>query len=787
MKQFFRNFRKQKTVGTLNICGLSLGIMVSVTVGLWAINELSFDNFHKNGERMYRVVQNFRYSSKPVRAATAFKPLGELAAAEIPEIEQMCRVVIENNGIEIDQITYFNVRNIITDHNFFSFFTFPLKEGDIKTAFSAPDNVIFTESAARKYFPNENPMGKTVRFHGWTFTVSAIMYDMPKNSHIQADVVFPLFSFFKDWQWESSFNYDTYFILLPGTDIHSIENKVTQINKRGISTFIRDANFSVDLEPLKEIHFSKTSAGFDSAVKGNKGLLNTFIGVAIAILIIACINFTNLFISTSFIRAKTIGIKKSLGAGKKLLIVDFYKETAIYILIAIFLGILLTTVALPVFNNYTRSNVVLDFFSPGLYIFTVSLFIITILMAGSFPAFQMTKFGVIETLRGKFRGKRMSVFQKILIIIQFTTSICLLIIVLFFAKQIDQILDQDLGFDNKNIVYMNGWRDFGRDYKALREELVQDPSIMDVAMKQYDLPLEMGNGIGGKNVENGEQILLDLSEVSPNYFDFFRMEFIAGENPLYQESAASSRFCVLNERAVQLLGLKDPVGKSFQIISIGGKLSENEGKEYVVKGVIRDSYVKSLYQEPDAQMYLNLSRDDHNPIFFKIAGDPQRAIRTIEKKWKQMLPNVPFEYHYLDTTYEAQYASEMSARNVLSYALVITLIITVMGLYAMIFYSTQRRIKEIGIRKINGATVLDLLALLNKDTIIWIIISFLIACPVSYYFVARWLDGFVVKTSLSIWVFLGAGALSFIIAMLTVCYQTWKAANMNPVDAIQNE
>ncbi len=785
MKQFFRNFRKQKTVGILNICGLSLGIMVSITVGLWAINELSFDNFHKNGERMYRVVQSFEYGSIPIKAATAFKPLGELAAAEIPEIEQMCRVVIENNGIEIDRITYFNVRNIITDHNFFSFFSFPLKEGDIKTAFSAPDNVILTESAAKRYFPNENPIGKTVIFHGWKFTVSAIMYDMPRNSHIQADIVFPLFSFFKDWGWDSSFKYDTYFILSPNADIHSIEKKVSLINKRGVSAFIGD--IPVELEHLKNIHFSKTSAGFDSAIKGNEGLLKTFISIAIAILIIACINFTNLFISTSFIRAKTIGIKKSLGACKKLLILDFYKETAVYVLIAIFLGILLTMLALPVFNSYTQSNVTIDYLSPELYIFIFTLAVVTIFIAGSFPAFQMTKFGVIETLKGKFRGKKMSIFQKVLIIVQFSTSISLLIIVLFFAKQIDQILNQNLGFDNKNIVYINGWRDFGRDYKALREEMIQEPSITDVAMKQYDLPLRGGNGIGGKNVETGEEILLDLSEVSPNYFDFFGMVFIAGENPLYEESAASSRFCVINERAARLLGLEDPVGKGFHIISVGGKLSENDGKEYIVKGVIRDSYVKSLYQEPDAQMYLNLSRDDHNPIFFKIAGNPQKAIKTIEKKWKQILPNVPFEYHYLDTTYEAQYSSEMNARNVLSYALIITLIITVMGLYAMVFYSTQRRIKEIGIRKINGATILDLIALLNKDTIIWIVISFLIACPVSYYFVSRWLDGFVVKTSLSIWIFLGAGALSFIIAMLTVCYQTWKAANMNPVNAIQNE
>lgn len=787
MKQFIRNFNKQKTVGLLNICGLSLGIMVAVTIGLWAISELSFDNFHKNGDRMYRVVQTFDLNGKPIKAATCFKPLGEIAAAEIPQIEQMCRILPDINGIEVNNITYFNVSTAIADDNFFSFFTFPLKEGDKKTALSSPDKVVLSESAARKYFPDEDPIGKILWFHGYKFSVSAVMYDVPRNSHMQYEMVFPLFGDYKNWQWDSSFNYDTYFVLLPNADIPSIENKLVGINKRGISSFIRDAKIEVQLEPLKEVHFSKTSAGFDHAVKGNKSLLQTFIIIAATILLIACINFTNLFISTSFIRAKTMGIKKALGAGKKMLIIDFYKETAIYVLISVIGGVLLSMLVLPVFNDYVKSNVVIDFTSPAFYLFISGLIIITTVIAGSFPALQMTKFDVIETLRGKFRGKRMSVFQKALIIIQFTSSISLLIVVLFFARQIGHILNQDLGFDNKNIIYMNGWRDFGSDFKTLREDLIRDPSISDVAMKQYHLPTEMGNGIGGINPETGEQILLDLSEVSPNYFDFFGMDFVAGENPLTLESAPAARYCVLNERAVKLLGLTDPIDKTFMIASIGGKLSEQEGQPYIVKGVIKDSYVKSLHQEPDPQMYLNLSRDDHNPIFFKVAGDPQRAVKVIEKKWKEMIPNVPFEYHFLDKAYEAQYASEINSRNVLSYALIITFLITVVGLYAMVFYSTQRRIKEIGIRKVNGATIKDLLLLLNKDIVIWVVISFIIACPVSYFFVNNWLQNFVVKISLSIWIFLGAGLLSFFVALLTVSYQTWKAANMNPVDAIQNE
>ncbi len=670
----------------------------------------------------------------------------------------------------------------------FPFFSFPLKEGDIETAFSGTNNAIITESAARKYFPDEDPIGQRIVSHGYDFFISGVMYDIPRNAHIQAEVIFPLFGNYKREEWDSGFYYDTYFILSPGADLGLIGERLTQINKTGAGGFLKDAYNELGLEPIKDIHFSKTDPGFDNAVKGDKSFLQILVFTALVILIIGCINFTNLFISTAFIRAKSIGIKKSQGAGRKVLILEFYKETAVYVFISVAGGLLLAMLTLPVFNNYTGSTTVIDFASLQLYVFLFCLLMITILIAGSFPAFRMTKFGIIETIGGKFRGKKMSAFQKALVIIQFTSSISLLIIVFFFGRQIDTLLSQDLGFDNKNVFYVNGWGAFGADYKTLQNELRKNPAIADVAMKQYDLPLRMGNGVGARNLNGGEGLLIDLSEVSPNYFDFFDMEFVAGENSLWLEGSADSRYCVLNEAAVQALELGDnPIDASFTYISIGQKLIENDGKTFTVKGVIRDSYVKSLHETPGAQMYLNLSRNDHNPIFVRTIGNPQDAIQIMEKMWKETNPNVPFEYHFLDEVYDAQYKAEMNARNVLSYALLITFIISAAGLFAIAFYSTQRRVKEIGIRKINGAKVTDLLLLLNKDVVVWVVISFLIACPIAYIFLYNWLEGFVVKTPLSLWVFLLAGALSALVALVTVSYQTWRTAATNPIESLKTE
>ncbi|NLA47935.1 MAG: FtsX-like permease family protein, partial [Bacteroidales bacterium] len=764
MKQFFRNFRKQRTVGILNICGLSLGVMVSILVGLWAMNELQFDNFHKRGERMYRVVQSFEMNNKQVAAATSFKPLGEIALNQVPGIEDMCRVVKNRDGITINNVVHFGVTILVTDQNFFSFFTFPFNRGITNSVFTSPDKVVITESAAKKYFPDEDPIGQLVIYHGHHFTVAAVMADMPTNSHIQADMVFPLFGQFKSWEWDSGFYYDTYFILSEGAEVASIERQLSEINKIGMPLFLQGSENKVKLQPLKEVHFSESDAQFDSAVKGDRTMLQTFMVVALIILLIASINFSNLFVSTSFIRAKAIGIKKTHGAERRSLIGGFYKETAIYVLIAIGVGILLTMLSLPFFNSYTGSVISVNFADPQLYLFLIILASLTTIMAGSLPAFRLSGFGIIETLGGKFQGKKISLFQKLLVIIQFTASISLLIIVLFIGRQINYILSQDLGFDNKNILYVWGWRDFGDNYAELREEMIREPTIVDLAMKQFDLPTQMGNGIGAKNIENGHTILLDLSEVSPNYFDFFGMEFVAGENPLNLESAAAAKECVINERTAEVLGLKDPINATFQIVSIGGKLEENDGDIYMVKGVVRDSYVKSLHKNPDPQMYLPLSRESHNPIFVKFFGNPERAIKAIEKRWKRSITDAPFEYHFLDETYQALYDSEKSMRNVLRYALLITLVITLTGLFSMAFYATQRRMKEIGIRKVNGATVVDLLLLLYRDVIIWIAISFPLASLFSYLFLRDWLKGFILRTSLSGWIFLLAGLSAFLVA-----------------------
>ena len=786
MKEFIRNFKKQQTVGLLNICSLSLGIMVTVVVGLWAINELSFDRFHKNKDRIYRSVVSAPMSGSTVKLGSTFRPFGEQAQEEFPAIENMCRVRPSSGDSGGDYINIDNVMHQVTsvftaDSNFFTFFTFPLKAGNPAQVLSTRDKVVISESAAAKYFAGQDPVGRILKYQGRDFAISGIMKDMPKNSSLQTDFVFPFFGWFAENDWGSNDSYLTFFLLHEGVTPESLSEPMTQLSYRKFPVF---ENFGAiyTLEPLSGIHFTRGMAFDRIDTTGSKSMVMVFVITALVILVISCINFTNLFVSTSFIRAKAIGIRKTVGAKRWHLMRDFYFETACYVLLSIGAGLLLTTLAIPVFNNFTQANVSLDFTAPQIYVFLSALLVFVVLLAGSFPALYMTRFNILETLNGKFKGKKMSLLQESLVVTQFAASITLLIVVSFMQKQVEYILSYDLGFDKEHIIYVQPYESFKQNYKALEGEFLQEPSIAAVSRKS-GLPSEWNNGWSIKRVpwDNTQQpILMEMCRIHPNYFDFLGMEIIAGENPFFLESDDLTDV-VINESAARLLGYENPVGEMIE--------SDGDERRFTIRGVVRNAYTKSLHQDVDPQVYFKLKENEwwDPAILFKVSGDPQRAIAFIGQKWKEREAEYPFEYHFLDDTYQQLYTSEMNAGKVFSFAMLISIIITVAGLFAMAYYATQRRMKEVAIRKVYGASLKNIFVLLNRSFLFWVGIAFAVACPVAYYALQKWLGGFVVKTSLSIWVFALVGVLALVITLMTTGYQTWKVAAANPVKYLKTE
>ena len=780
MKQFIQNFRKQKTVGILNIVGLSLGVMCAVIVGLWALNEFSFDKFHKNGDRMYRAVNNIILNGEHTKLGSTFKPLGEEAMRVLPDIEQQCRVVYSNYyDLIIENKLYPNNAIIMTDSNFFSFFTFPLIEGHINNNLLGHDEVVISKKAADKFFPGKSPINEFINLWDKSFRVVAIMENMPLNSHLQADFVFLFFGYFEQCSWGWSDVFINYFVLRENADIPKIEHELSAIYTANMSQYSTQ-EYRFTLEPLKDIHFG---TGFmnDFVVKGSKPVVILFIITVLVILIISCINFANLFVSTSFKRAKTIGIKKAQGAERKGLVFEFYRETACYVGISVLLGLFLAYLSYPFFNQALETSFIIDFGSMRLYLFLLGLSLFTILIAGSFPALYMTRFGIIDTLFGRFKGKRISIVQKGLVIFQFTASISLLIIIFFFNRQIDYMLSADLGFNKENVILVFASGDFGRDFEVLKDELMKESSITDMTVKN-SLPTVWQQGWGVGTVDNEEDFLMEQCRVKTNYFDFFEMSIIEGENPFDRAEADSSKVCVINETAAKVLGLDNPVGVT---------LITNKRDHVTVAGVVKDAQVRSFHTPVDPQIYYKLNWNKEKPIsyplFFKIQGNPQKAIQTIEKKWNELVHDKPFEYIFLDDIYAKLYESETNTSKMLTYAMIIATLIALTGLFAMAYYSTMQRVKEIAIRKVNGATITDLQALLNKDFIFLVVISFLIASPLSYLLVQNWLGNFIIQTPLSWWVFIIAGMIALFANLITVSWQSYRAATANPVNSLKTE
>lgn len=768
-KSFVCNLSNQKTVGFLSIGSLAIALAVVVVIGTWAINEFSFDRFHKDFDKIYRLCQAGKMGSEKINIGVMFAPVGVLAKNGCPEIESMCRVVPSfSSAVKTENREYSGTELIRADINFFTFFTFPLKTGDAFHCLDAPDKVVIDETAALLYFPGENPVGKNLMFDGKNLTVSGVMYDMPGNSHLKARLVTHLGARAEEKMGVSN-SYLTYFKIPDPQMLAEVERKVTDIFYEAIP-MLKSLGFTYYLETLKDTHFSD-DLRYEPIVKGNKSLVMALLLTTFVILLIACINFINLFISSSFLRLRSVGVKKTHGASRWLLVKEFYAETFYYVLFALVLGIVIALLGLPMFNQVVEGNVKIGISNPILCLFVVALVGLVILLTGTFPALYMTKFNAASTLKGTVKGGNVSFFQKGLIVAQFTASIVILIFVFFINKQVDFMISKDLGFDKGNVLYVYDDGGIIGNYESFRTELMRNPAITDITTaKAPPMYFRMGHMVE----RGGEQdIVLEFCYVRPNYFDLLGMDMVVGE--AFREGG-NEDVCVLNETAVKMLGLANPVGENIGIY----------GRNMIVKGIVKDAQTKSLHQKVDPQVYMKFS-EFSGFILFKVQGDFKQVIGEIEKKWNEANPGMPFKYSFLDEEYEQLYGAEMKISQILTVALGIVFSISIAGLFAMAYYATQRRLKEVGVRKVNGATMGELLLILNRDFFLWVGIAFSIACPVAYWLVVRWLETFVDRTSMSWWVFLLAGVILFIVTLATVSYQTWRAASVNPVKVLKSE
>lgn len=777
IKAYMNQFKTQWLIHSLSILGLAIGLSVALLLGWWSLKEFSFDKFFSDGDKIYRVGREGFLNNETVRVAICYGPLAREAKAHFPEIDISTNAVyrvdedIKKDDIKVKETV------LIADSNFLDILDYPILNGNTTNFLSIPNSILITEELAKKLFPNEDPIGKVLEIREAKKEITGILKDIPSNSHLQFAAILPMNDFpnIMNNEWLQNDEYMTYIKLYDGVNIEDLAEKLTLLTQE-LEPVLKDIPVIHFIQPLYDIHFGSSNFRFDNAISGNMNMVLVLFFMGVIILIIACINFTNLFVSTAFLRAKSLAIKKTNGAQQWQLIRDFYLETIISVAVSLIIGIILAVLLLPIFNELSNSNIELSFADINLYFMILVFAIFTIVIAGSVPAFSMSKMDLIQSLKGQIKGRKVSVFQKALIVVQFSASIILLIAVFSIQHQIQFMKNKELGFDIDQILYVQAFDGFSDNYVAIKQELERHSSILEVTAKK-SLPMDWSNGNAISLPDSGaDPYIMETCATKINYFNMMDIAIVEGEEmQLHHEN---KNYVWLNEQAVDVLLLEEPIGKQ---VSFNEELFE-------IKGVVKDVYSKSLHLNIDPQVYYPSSEIYSNYVLLiKTTEDVGSAIDAVKSLWEKYNPKVDFEYNFLDSAYENLYEADERASKIVGFGMLIAILLTLIGTFAMATYASERRTKEIGIRKVNGAKVYEILILLNRDFLKFILISFIIAIPMAYYLMNRWLEGFANRTDLSWWIFIQAGLIVLFISLITISWRSFKAATRNPIESLRYE
>jgi len=780
----FRNLFRNKLHSAINIIGFAVGIAVFALIIRYVDHQFSFDSFHKQQSNIYKIHFGDSRSIPPASA--------QFLKDNIAGIEEVVRIDewygggskgYLKNGIE----TFRTSDLVFTDPNFFNFFDFKLLSGDKNTALTEPNSIILSERLTKKIFGNENPIGKQIEYlsdfpaRSYSFTVQGVIEDVPSNSSILYNGLISMSTIpyhkirngniSEDWR---NWGFAT-FVKLPNSEL------VQQINAETPefwSDFIserwqaeagssRAEDYKLTLIPLKEVHFA-------SGAKRSSVYVIFFIGLFI--LAIAIINYINLSLAISTTRIKEIGIRKVIGSHKSTLFRQFLFESIFITSISAILAVLLMYLIHPLLSGFTGFQTIVESgkIIRGLLILFAGVISIGFL-AGIYPAWFLTNLAPVQSLRNEIhRGKKGNTLKQILIVSQFVVSIFLLISVIAISKQVNFIKNKELGFDKEHIIHLSGGSSVDKSYRAFREYLLENPNIQNVARSNGTFA---GNlNIGSKHKVNGEFRNYRATTIDPDFIETFGIELLEGRNFLWSNKNDVNNTALVNECFVRDMELTNPVGSVVTFLD----------RDITIIGVIKDFHIYSLHNQIEPYMLCYLPWN--SCINIKVSGmDIQNTIATIESVWKEFSPNVPFEYQFLDKDFEALYRTETEFSSLIKIFTLLAVFIACLGLFGLISFSAVQRKKEIGIRKINGAKVSEVLTTLNMEVVKWVGLAFLVSCPIAWYAMNLWLENFAYKTNLSWWIFALAGLLALGIALLTVSWQSWRAATRNPVEALRYE
>jgi putative ABC transport system permease protein len=790
IKIAFRNLWRHKSFSLINIIGLAVGMTACFLIFIYVKFELSYDKFNQNFDQIYRLNTDIKSPQEVLHWSSASAPMGPALQQDYPEDVKENVRVFQSGFLMVNGDKKFQENNIgFSDPSLFRIFTFPFIKGDPNTALSAPFDVVLTESMAKKYFDSNDIIGKSLLMDGkHPLIITGVIKDVPLNSHFNFDMMISASTMEKlkmiNMQEWGNFSNFTYLLLPKGFDAAKLQAKLPGFIYRHITDDQRNHgyNYTLFIEPLKEVYMDNFRG---AEVNGSITNVYTFSIVAIFILLIACINFVNLTTARASERAKEVGIRKVVGAFKNQLAIQFLGESVIISLVAFVFAFAMSFLLLPLFNELAGKTVSESIFDHG-YIFILFGISLSIgLLAGIYPSFVLTSFSITSVLKGRFSTSIRGIFlRKGLVVVQFTISIVLIVGTIIVYNQLNYMRNQSLGFNKDQMVVI----DFSGDSviqsqaRPIKNELQQVNGVISVSGSS-NTPGN-GNPVGYSQVENHsgsmQSMNLNLYDIDYDFIQQYGLKLLAGRGFSTAFTSDSTKAFVINETAAKSLGYLRPdeaIGKRFS----------QWGRTGQIVGVVKDFHFQSL-QENIKEMDLRINPHNINVFTVKIKGENiQNTIDALKSKWKTLAPQRPFSYSFLDDNFNKQYVNEDRFGKMFMYFAFLAIMISCLGLLGLASYSTLQRTREIGIRKVLGASVPGIVNMLSKEFLQLVIISALIAFPIAWIGMHSWLKDFAYRIDIGWWVFAVAGILACFIAIVTISFQAIRAAVANPVLSLRSE
>ena len=785
---------RNKTFSLIKIIGLSIGLMVCMLIFLYTKDELSYDQFQINKAQLYRIVQTFQRGKEPQQSIGITNSIvGESIAKEIPEVQQYVRIIGEAVTVKKDN-DVFTENPLFVDDNFLSVFTFPLMKGDIKTALKDLHSAVLSKNLAKKYFGTTDVIGKTIQLklndEFEPFIVTAVLENSPQNSTLKADILLPLkyFENYNDNRGWFGGSMITFLFLSPRANIKTVEGKMQALldmnikdklakmqQQQGVTVAIK-----LSLQPLTDIHLGKlTAPDREMADVSNPAYSYILTCIAIFTLLIACINFINLAIAQSLKRSKEIGIRKVVGSTRVQLIKQFLTESFLVSLIAFSIAIFLTLIVLPFFNELANKKLSLSYLSDGyLYAAYFLLLLVTSFLVGFYPSLVLSSFQPIKVLYNRQKLMGNNYLTKGLIVFQFALAFFLIIGTIAVNSQLNFLLNADQGYDSRNLVRIDIPISKSSDQlpAIFKSELSNQSNIVNVAAKNR------GRSISGVKAD-GKSITIENNRIDENYLPTFKIPFIAGRNFSQDYPGDNMNSVIVNESFLKEAGWNthNAIGKRIT-------MDNRNQRSVTVIGVIKDYHFTSLKEKITPELFSMDSNFNYGQIWVKInPNNVPQTLALLQNTFKKIIPWFPYSYQFMDDLNIKNYEKEKKWREIITIASAFFIFISSIGLLGLVILSVEHRTKEIGIRKVLGAAVSRIILLISKEFVILITIAFVLAVPLGYYAINKWLQDFAYRISISWWMFALAGILVISVVLLTMSSQTIKAAKTNPVKSLRSE